>query len=684
MKKLALVLLLSTCALAQPTLDSVYVFEELEGILRRGLVLPDGGSIMAGVFEVDSIEQLQVMRLSQEREILWRRGVRSNLYNPVTALIATNDRVLFMGTGVVPIDSISFRTRDLAVCYSLDGDSLWASDYPDGTLGTALNAAISDDAGGYYILGNGVHFDGSGSNSLVRLMRVNADGVLQWSRYFGSGEQCHPMGLVKLQGDTILFAYADEMDTQSIIKFVWTNLSGDSLMQHTYLEIGEQMIGSPSEMYRRNDSWELVWRSSVNWPVYQQRFNLLRMGNQGNFEPVRMVSTPENAVNGLAQVSTGYVTAGYTPFSVPERRAVLSRIHSAGLLYYSTELASNFAQEGYGFVQGDSERLTMIGRAFDSDSISHPCLFYFAPDQEYPFLYSEPREIEFGVVTLQETMTHEVTLHLESDSSVTITNVILPEVIAVSLPFPSVVLPGESLTFVAAFRPDELRQYYDTIHVISDAWNGDMTIPIHGSAPYAECTPAIRQVNFFWINVGDSVRRPLAIFNTGNISLHIEALVEPVPFYLDSVGPFVVGPDSTALLWFTFRPDSGIDYQDTLLFFSDDPQGADTVILTGRGVGGPVNVEDRAALPTEFKLYPAYPNPFNATAQIGFDLAKSGWVTLELFDVTGRRVASLVDEMRAAGSYRVSVDASGWASGIYFAALRAGGDYAVQKMVLLK
>lgn len=88
--------------------------------------------------------------------------------------------------------------------------------------------------------------------------------------------------------------------------------------------------------------------------------------------------------------------------------------------------------------------------------------------------------------------------------------------------------------------------------------------------------------------------------------------------------------------------------------------------------------------PTSFKLYNNYPNPFNPSTQIEFDVAKTGIVKLEIFDILGRKVATLVDGHKAIGTYAVTFDASSLSSGIYFARFIAGNSLQVQKMTLLK
>jgi hypothetical protein len=80
----------------------------------------------------------------------------------------------------------------------------------------------------------------------------------------------------------------------------------------------------------------------------------------------------------------------------------------------------------------------------------------------------------------------------------------------------------------------------------------------------------------------------------------------------------------------------------------------------------------------------AFPNPFNSIAQISFSLPRAGNVKLEVYDVTGRLAATLVDGRFEAGEHRVRFDGKELASGIYFLRLRAEGMSKVQKVVMMR
>lgn len=88
---------------------------------------------------------------------------------------------------------------------------------------------------------------------------------------------------------------------------------------------------------------------------------------------------------------------------------------------------------------------------------------------------------------------------------------------------------------------------------------------------------------------------------------------------------------------------------------------------------------------TDFALKPAYPNPFNPSTNIDFDIAEPATVNIEVYDVMGRKVATLIEQKTyAQGSHSVRFDAQGLSSGMYLVRMRAGLFTNTQRITLLK
>ncbi len=89
-------------------------------------------------------------------------------------------------------------------------------------------------------------------------------------------------------------------------------------------------------------------------------------------------------------------------------------------------------------------------------------------------------------------------------------------------------------------------------------------------------------------------------------------------------------------------------------------------------------------IPTSFALYQNYPNPFNPSTAISYQLSAVSFVTLKVYDMLGREVATLANQRQNAGSYTVTFDAGKLPSGVYFYRLTAGSMTETKKMVLIK
>jgi hypothetical protein len=89
-------------------------------------------------------------------------------------------------------------------------------------------------------------------------------------------------------------------------------------------------------------------------------------------------------------------------------------------------------------------------------------------------------------------------------------------------------------------------------------------------------------------------------------------------------------------------------------------------------------------VPCKFALYPCHPNPFNPSTVIRFSLPHTEHAKLTVYDVTGRQVKVLANEVFSAGEHRITFDGSNLSSGVYFVRLEAGQHLKTEKMVMLK
>jgi hypothetical protein len=134
----------------------------------------------------------------------------------------------------------------------------------------------------------------------------------------------------------------------------------------------------------------------------------------------------------------------------------------------------------------------------------------------------------------------------------------------------------------------------------------------------------------------------------------------------------------------------------------EEPRHALTFIYHELGANGPVGQTrvdpefegvsfslTNSSLPTEFALSQNYPNPFNPTTDISFSLPQATHVTLDIFNVLGQKVNTLVDSDMPAGNHTVTwngdnASGSSVSSGVYFYRISAGKDVETKKMMMLK
>ncbi|MCK6605089.1 MAG: T9SS type A sorting domain-containing protein [Ignavibacteriaceae bacterium] len=98
----------------------------------------------------------------------------------------------------------------------------------------------------------------------------------------------------------------------------------------------------------------------------------------------------------------------------------------------------------------------------------------------------------------------------------------------------------------------------------------------------------------------------------------------------------------------------------------------------------PTDVDDDNMSPDKYALSQNYPNPFNPSTSIKYAIEKPGMVSLKVYDVLGREIATLVNQEQTTGVYTIQFDASALSSGIYFYKLESGSFSQVNKMMLIK
>jgi hypothetical protein len=97
------------------------------------------------------------------------------------------------------------------------------------------------------------------------------------------------------------------------------------------------------------------------------------------------------------------------------------------------------------------------------------------------------------------------------------------------------------------------------------------------------------------------------------------------------------------------------------------------------------SVAQSEVIPKEFRLYQNYPNPFNAQTVINYSLPRESTVTLNVYDILGRKIVVLVhNDRQTAGNHKIVLDALNLSSGAYYYSLRTENFTDVKKLILIK
>ncbi len=190
----------------------------------------------------------------------------------------------------------------------------------------------------------------------------------------------------------------------------------------------------------------------------------------------------------------------------------------------------------------------------------------------------------------------------------------------------------------------------------------------------------------FWMLIGSD-----STFQNYLDSMQVYTLLAPVPGVGETKLATIIAPDTNTNVWTEHKFDlSAFAGQTIHIAFRYNMDVSDNGLWCNIddifiGNHSAIGIEPIGSnVPKIFALRQNYPNPFNPVTNIEFDLPKSEFVNLVVFNTLGQEVKTLVNETKPAGSYRVDFDASGLPSGAYFYRITAGDFVQTNKMMLVK
>jgi len=214
----------------------------------------------------------------------------------------------------------------------------------------------------------------------------------------------------------------------------------------------------------------------------------------------------------------------------------------------------------------------------------------------------------------------------------------------------------------------------------------DFTTTPSGAATISSDNPVMNPNSNLHSNANYSAMTTTSILGGTAISLNITRLNN---CYNLTPGTYKLGEirfnrvDTAGCITLTFRTNSV--FQDSITQLTN-PSG-----WTFTNPGSCIRLDyltgtegNNSEIPTVFKLYNNYPNPFNPSTSIKYDVPRNTFVNLSVYDILGKLVTNLVSQDMTAGRYDAVWDAKNYASGTYIYRLEAGEFTDVKKMILVK
>ena len=153
-------------------------------------------------------------------------------------------------------------------------------------------------------------------------------------------------------------------------------------------------------------------------------------------------------------------------------------------------------------------------------------------------------------------------------------------------------------------------------------------------------------------------------------------ITEKKNIYESSGEPETRGTAFDPETYYNYQPDNPLNLPDLLMKYSG----------SGKLNDAPSKIQQNASefYPENFTLLQNFPNPYNSTTVIGYQISESGRIVLKIYDMLGREVADVVNEQKNTGTYSVEFNAANLASGLYIYQISLGTNFSRRKMVVLR
>ena len=540
-----------------------------------------------------------------------------------------------------------------------DGDTLWSRAY--GGSGSEVAFSIQQTTDGGYAIGGCTNSFGAG-NQDVYLVKTDSDGDTLWTRTFGGSAADYGRSVQQTQdGGYIVAGYTGSFGAG--MNDVWLlkiDSSGDTLWTRTY---GGTGIDQGYSVQQTADGGYTIAGYTESFGAGTQDVYLVKTDANGNTLWTQTYGGSSRDEGYSVQQTTdgGYIVAGNTiSFGAGNQDVYLVKTDANGDTLWTRTHGGGLADYGYSVQQTSDGGYVIAGSTFSFGAGSHD--FYLVKtDANGDTLWTRAyggSAIEYSYSVQQTTDGGYIITGLTESFGAGLYAVYLVRV------------AGE------APEPDV------SIEIIPD--DPPVTVPQGGRFGFAGTLtnntedPQITDAWTMAIGPQKEVYGPFKEFE--DIALD--------PYETRTAHFYQRVPNLAPLGFYDYiaycgeYPSTVIDssfFQIEVVAQASTRAGEAGWVLTGSFLEG-----DLSELPSEFALLSNYPNPFNASTVISYELPTDTHVKLEIYNLFGQKVATVVDGQQEAGYRSVNWEASEAASGVYFYKLTAGDFTEVKRMTLLR
>lgn len=296
------------------------------------------------------------------------------------------------------------------------------------------------------------------------------------------------------------------------------------------------------------------------------------------------------------------------------------------------------------------------------------------------------RSVNFGNVSIGTTASLVLNISNTGNDTLTISNITTDNPLFTVAITSAVILPGGSISDTVRFTPTDPGLVSGQLTVTSNAPTSPTQLPIMGTGTIVlvvSLTIDPANIAFGDVDIGAYRDTTLNITNTGNDTLRIASFTSgDARFTLES--PIEdIAPAASGTFTLRFSPDAAGPLSTVFTVTSNAESSPDTIAVqgTGREVTA---VRSPEAFPGAFTLHGNFPNPFQASTVIRYDLETTAPVHLAVYDALGQRVAILLDEIQHPGVHTARWIPGHLTPGVYLLVMRVGLQAAYERMVLMR